>query len=137
MRQIYIKDIIKTAPIIGGGILEIIDLQPYCAVCNMALSFTRDKDDRMILNVGDCHCTEPSQGTIAEKTNYRILRNGQDVSAVVELRNGKANPFGWSQFEVWHGNKRIGFLESGALDITDDPFKEYVIEEKKPEANRA
>lgn len=113
-----------------GGVLEIIELKPQCAVCNMMLSFTRNKDDRMILDVGDYHCTEPSQGTIASRTNYRVLRNGQDVSAAIELRNGKANPFGWSQYELWHGNKRIGFLESGSVEITDDPFKEYVVEEK-------
>lgn len=32
----------------------------------------------------------------------RFLKDGQDILEGIELRNGKANPFGWSTHEVWH-----------------------------------
>lgn len=32
----------------------------------------------------------------------RFLKDGNDIIAGIELRNGKENPFGWSTHEVWH-----------------------------------
>jgi hypothetical protein len=50
-----------------------------------------------------------------------FTKNGNDIVEGIELRNGKANPFGWSQHEVWlveHGGETmiehmIGGLECG------------------------
>jgi hypothetical protein len=36
-----------------------------------------------------------------------------DVSNDCTLENRKANPNGWSQAEVHHSGKRIGWMESG------------------------
>jgi hypothetical protein len=45
----------------------------------------------------------------------------RDVSDEIETKNGKANPFGWSQYEVHHRGKRIGWLESGyPMDFLSD-----------------
>lgn len=30
-----------------------------------------------------------------------FTKNGIDITDGIELRNGKSNPFGWSQYEVW------------------------------------
>ena len=30
-----------------------------------------------------------------------FTKNGVDILEGIELRNGKANPFGWSTYEVW------------------------------------
>lgn len=30
-----------------------------------------------------------------------FTRNGADITEGIDLRNGKANPFGWSTYEVW------------------------------------
>lgn len=55
----------------------------------------------------------------------RIFHEGTEITDRTELRNGKANPFGWSQHEVWAPNgllgmERIGWLESGApMDFID------------------
>lgn len=47
------------------------------------------------------------------KTRLTIFKEGKDISDDVSLENGKANPFGWSQYEVHHEGKRIGWIESG------------------------
>ncbi len=44
-----------------------------------------------------------------------------DISDDVEFKNGRGSPFGWSQKEIWYKGKRIGWLESGCLDM-DEPF---------------
>ena len=48
--------------------------------------------------------------------NTRLIiydKNKKDIFNDVELKNGKANPFGWSQYEIYYKRKRIGWLESG------------------------
>lgn len=30
-----------------------------------------------------------------------FTKNGQDITEGIDLRNGKANAFGWSTYEVW------------------------------------
>lgn len=53
-------------------------------------------------------------------TRLTIFKEGVDVSDDVELKNGKSNPFGWSQYEVHHDGKRIGWIESGfAMDFIE------------------
>jgi hypothetical protein len=47
----------------------------------------------------------------------KARKEKKDISYEIELKNGKANPFGWSQSEVWHEGKRIGFLYCG--EFTD------------------
>ncbi len=42
-----------------------------------------------------------------------------EISDDIELRNGKSNPFGWSQHEIWYDNQRIGWIESGDIDLND------------------
>lgn len=46
-------------------------------------------------------------------TRLTILKDGVDVSDDVTLENRKALPTGWSQAEIYHEGKRIGWLESG------------------------
>lgn len=60
----------------------------------------------------------------------------EDVSNSIELRNGKANPFGWSQYEIWRTDVeapgldiRIGWLESGYLSLIEG----YRCEERQEE----
>ena len=39
-----------------------------------------------------------------------FTKNGVDILDGIDLRNGKANPFGWSTYEVWlteHGGEPI------------------------------
>lgn len=39
-----------------------------------------------------------------------FTKNGKDIEEGIELRNGKANPFGWSTYEVWlteHGGETL------------------------------
>jgi len=47
----------------------------------------------------------------------------KDVSNEIELKNEKGNPFGWSQQEMWHDGKRIGWIESGAVDINAPGYR--------------
>lgn len=43
-----------------------------------------------------------------------------DISDEIELKNGRANACGWSQKEVWHDGKQIGWLYCGELkDFVD------------------
>jgi hypothetical protein len=30
-----------------------------------------------------------------------FTKNGIDITEGIDLRNGKANPFGWSTYEIW------------------------------------
>lgn len=51
--------------------------------------------------------------------------DGNDISDEIELKNGKSNPFGWSQHEIWWERKMngadisesIGWVECGAFDL--------------------
>ena len=43
----------------------------------------------------------------------RVWWEDVEISDEIELVNGKANPFGWSQYEIHYGGERIGWLESG------------------------
>ena len=52
-----------------------------------------------------------------------------DISDDVEFKNGKGNPFGWSQEEIWHNGKCIGFLESGTISIYESHYSSEVIQE--------
>lgn len=51
----------------------------------------------------------------------------RDCGDEVELRNGKANPFGWSTAELWHNEERIGDQYCGAITITHPDYR-YTIE---------
>ena len=56
---------------------------------------------------------------------YIFDPEGRDISDEIELKNGKSNPFGWSQHEIWltrniNGapiSERIGWVESGNFDL--------------------
>ncbi len=59
-----------------------------------------------------------------------IFKGDKDISDEIELTNGKANPFGWSQHKIMYGNEFVGWLESGkpmdftegfSFTITDEP----------------
>lgn len=47
------------------------------------------------------------------KHRLLVFHDGQDISDSLELKNGKGNPFGWSQHELHYQGHRIGWLESG------------------------
>ena len=61
----------------------------------------------------------------------KIFYNSVDVSDEVEITNRKSNPFGWSQSELWHNGKQIGWIESGYFDFinSDYTYVEEFIEE--------
>lgn len=63
---------------------------------------------------------------------YLVVKNplGRDVSQEIELKNGKANPFGWSQYEVHHEGKMIGWLESGDPSDFRDGYTFSIVDEK-------
>ncbi len=46
-------------------------------------------------------------------TRLRIFTEDGEISDDVTLENGKANPFGWSQYEIHYDGKRIGWIENG------------------------
>jgi hypothetical protein len=50
---------------------------------------------------------------------YQFTKNGEDIVNGIELRNGRANPFGWSQHEVWlveHGGETVVEIKICGLD---------------------
>lgn len=46
-----------------------------------------------------------------------------DISDDIELRNGKANPFGWSQSEIFYKDESIGWLYCGEPTDFKDGYK--------------
>jgi hypothetical protein len=52
----------------------------------------------------------------------------RDVSDEIELKNGKANPFGWSTYDIFHCGGKIGNLYCGE---PRDFIKGYSYELKK------
>jgi len=42
-----------------------------------------------------------------------LFKDGANISDEVELTEGKANPFGWSQYRMMYGVEFVGWLESG------------------------
>ena len=55
----------------------------------------------------------------------------RDISEEIELKNGKGNGVGWSQYEVWHEGRRIGWIESGCpMDFVEGYRFEEVPEGK-------
>jgi hypothetical protein len=52
-----------------------------------------------------------------------------DVSNECEFKEGKANPFGWSQYEVHHGGRRIGWIESGNPMHFVEPYSYELVPE--------
>ena len=42
----------------------------------------------------------------------------RDISDQIELKDGKANPFGWSQYRMEWNGETLGWLESGSPSIT-------------------
>lgn len=54
-----------------------------------------------------------------------------DISDEVELKNGRANPFGWSQQEIWYDGIRLGWIECGAVDLNIEGYTHKIIKEDK------
>jgi len=55
-----------------------------------------------------------------------------DVTKEVTLRNGKALPTGWSQYELWHKGRRFGWVENGKVCDLDEGYShQEVIEEER------
>lgn len=53
----------------------------------------------------------------------------RDISDEVEFKNGRGNPFGWSQEEIHHDGRKIGwfycgypkdFIEGYSFEVTDE-----------------
>ena len=53
----------------------------------------------------------------------------RDISNEIELKNGKGNPFGWSQHEIHYDGKKIGWLESGTPQDFIDGYSFEVVRE--------
>ena len=62
---------------------------------------------------------------------YLVVKNplGRDVSQEIELKNGKAS-FMWSQYEVHHEGKMIGWLEAGCPSDFRDGYTFEVVDSK-------
>lgn len=65
------------------------------------------------------HCERPSK-----HSHLLLLLNGKEIpDEEIDTRNGKGNPFGWSQMEVWHVQKdmkretALGFIGSAIAGI--------------------
>jgi hypothetical protein len=73
-----------------------------------------------------------------------FTKNGIDITEGIELRNGKSNPFGWSQHEIWireQGGEvwieyKIGMLDSGAVSNMIEGFG-YRVRPATPEDHEA
>ena len=61
--------------------------------------------------------------------NTRVFiydKDGNDISDEIELKNGKSNPFGWSQHQIWWTRNingaeisdNIGSVDSGHFIFT-------------------
>ena len=50
-------------------------------------------------------------------TRLLIFLNGHDISDDLKLKDGKANPWGWSQYKVCHKGNFLGFIESGYFEM--------------------
>jgi len=57
-----------------------------------------------------------------------ITIEDRNVSNEVELRNGKANPFGWSYYELWHAGQKIGEIYCGEPKITDSDYRHECVQ---------
>jgi hypothetical protein len=57
--------------------------------------------------------------------------NGQDISYDVTVGDGKANPFGWSAYDLMHLGKKCGTLYCGEPRDAE-PGYEFSISETKP-----
>ena len=56
-------------------------------------------------------------------TRLLVFLNGTDISDCITTKNGKGNPFGWSQYELWHKDiKQIGWVESGSVAIYEKGY---------------
>lgn len=49
-------------------------------------------------------------------------QQGNDISDECKLKNGKGNPFGWSQYEIFYNKTSLGFLECGDVYIYENGF---------------
>jgi len=63
------------------------------------------------------------------KTRLKIFCEDMEISDEVSLENGKANPFGWSQYEIHYEGQKIGWLESGRPMDFEEGFT-FVLEEE-------
>lgn len=55
-------------------------------------------------------------------TTYGIYKDGKLLTEGLTLENGKVLPGGWSQYEMHHEGKRIGFMESGYPYVTANGY---------------
>ncbi len=67
-----------------------------------------------------------------------FFKDGTLLKENIDLRNGKRNPFGWSQYEIYHtdsylGDVFLGWLESGCFtELTKEAIdKGYTFKETK------
>lgn len=66
-----------------------------------------------------------------------LYKGDQDISDDIELRNGKSNPWGWSQSELWHvenvnGAKletKIGLVDCGEVNLRDSDYRHEIRDE--------
>lgn len=60
-----------------------------------------------------------------------IYKDKTDITDDIKRGKGKGNPFGWSQVEILHNGKAIGFVENGKPDLHEGysyeimPYDEY------------
>ena len=84
-------------------------------------------------SIGDVRIRKnDSKGTVVR---LLVRHHGDDVTAHITLENGKANPFGWSSFEmIYQENvgravvpRRIGFLYCGEPEFSDKTFRDSLL----------
>lgn len=59
-------------------------------------------------------------------TDQEINEDWKDISLEIVSKNGRGLPGGWSQYEIWHKNQRIGWLESGYPSDFESGYKAKV-----------
>ena len=72
------------------------------------------------------------------RTRLIIHYRGQDVSDDIELKDGKANPFGWSQYRLVHLRQHgmvtvehpVGWLYCGKPQLEDADYSFEMVDEE-------
>lgn len=60
----------------------------------------------------------------------------KDISDDIDLKNRKANPFGWSTSEIWHGDAHVGDIYCGDFINMVNGYRVELVKET-PERTRA
>jgi len=66
-------------------------------------------------------------------THLWIRKEGVDVTEECSFKNGRGNPFGWSQHELWHADRLIGTVDSGDVQLSAAGYTWETTEDEEEE----